>query len=434
MLIFCASYNGAAPDNATQFIKWLGGDLPKDAFAKVRYAVFGCGNSDWAATYQSIPRIIDEQLAAHGAQQRLCARRGRCPQRPRRPVRKLVRQGGPAGDEGIRRRFEFQPQRRRRAAVPDRAGGAVGGQCDRGARRRRADEGAGQYRTAEQDRRQCFRPIDPAYRGAVACRHQLPGRRPSQRGAAQRPVAGGCGRPPLRILAGRPDPPAGRGRPPRAIAGRRHGVGRAAALRIRRAAAGRDPQADPDHVGAHALSDDQAETAGLSRRRCRRHRTLPRGDPDKTQIGVRPAGGASGLRIAVPRLSRNAVAAGAALLFDLVVAVGRSLALQRHRRRGGGPRGLGARRLQGHLFELPRQPPRRRDHPRHGARDQGRLPAARRRRRAHHHDRAGNGSGAVPRLPRRSARPARPRAPASARPCCSSAAAIPIRIFSMRTS
>jgi cytochrome P450/NADPH-cytochrome P450 reductase len=67
VLIFCASYNGAAPDNATQFVKWLTGDLPKDAFAKVKYAVFGCGNSDWAATYQSIPRIIDEQMATHGA-------------------------------------------------------------------------------------------------------------------------------------------------------------------------------------------------------------------------------------------------------------------------------------------------------------------------------------------------------------------------------
>jgi cytochrome P450 / NADPH-cytochrome P450 reductase len=66
VLIFCASYNGAAPDNATQFVKWLGGDLPKDAFAKVRYAVFGCGNSDWAATYQWIPRVVDTQLAAHG--------------------------------------------------------------------------------------------------------------------------------------------------------------------------------------------------------------------------------------------------------------------------------------------------------------------------------------------------------------------------------
>jgi cytochrome P450/NADPH-cytochrome P450 reductase len=66
-LIICASYNGAAPDNATQFVKWLDSDLPKDAFAGVRYAVFGCGNSDWAATYQSVPRAIDEKLAAHGA-------------------------------------------------------------------------------------------------------------------------------------------------------------------------------------------------------------------------------------------------------------------------------------------------------------------------------------------------------------------------------
>src|SRR5882724_5453903 len=66
LLIFCASYNGAAPDNATQFVKWLDSGLPKDALAKVRYAVFGCGNSDWAATYQSVPRMIDEQLKAHG--------------------------------------------------------------------------------------------------------------------------------------------------------------------------------------------------------------------------------------------------------------------------------------------------------------------------------------------------------------------------------
>ncbi len=29
--------------------------------------MFGCGNSDWAATYQSVPRLIDEQLTRHGA-------------------------------------------------------------------------------------------------------------------------------------------------------------------------------------------------------------------------------------------------------------------------------------------------------------------------------------------------------------------------------
>jgi cytochrome P450/NADPH-cytochrome P450 reductase len=66
VLIFCASYNGAPPDNATRFVNWLGSDLPNEAFAGVSYAVFGCGNSDWQATYQSIPRVIDDQLKAHG--------------------------------------------------------------------------------------------------------------------------------------------------------------------------------------------------------------------------------------------------------------------------------------------------------------------------------------------------------------------------------
>jgi cytochrome P450/NADPH-cytochrome P450 reductase len=67
VVVFCASYNGAPPDNAGKFVDWLRSDLPKDAFASLRYAVFGCGNSDWTATYQSIPRLIDQRLAAHGA-------------------------------------------------------------------------------------------------------------------------------------------------------------------------------------------------------------------------------------------------------------------------------------------------------------------------------------------------------------------------------
>ncbi len=67
VVIFCASYNGAPPDNATQFVKWLRDGMAKDALKGVTYAVFGCGNSDWAATYQSIPRLIDQQMAAHGA-------------------------------------------------------------------------------------------------------------------------------------------------------------------------------------------------------------------------------------------------------------------------------------------------------------------------------------------------------------------------------
>lgn len=67
VLIFCASYNGVAPDNAMKFVKWLESDLPTSALANVRYAIFGCGNSDWAATYQNVPRLLDKRLGAHGA-------------------------------------------------------------------------------------------------------------------------------------------------------------------------------------------------------------------------------------------------------------------------------------------------------------------------------------------------------------------------------
>ena len=68
VLIFCASYNGAPPDNATRFVEWLNSQPETSTkLSGVRYALFGCGNSDWLATYQAIPRLIDERLTALGA-------------------------------------------------------------------------------------------------------------------------------------------------------------------------------------------------------------------------------------------------------------------------------------------------------------------------------------------------------------------------------
>jgi cytochrome P450/NADPH-cytochrome P450 reductase len=68
VVIATASYNGLPPDNARQFCEWLRSDeLNAESLAGVRYAVFGCGNRDWAATFQAIPRLIDERLAACGA-------------------------------------------------------------------------------------------------------------------------------------------------------------------------------------------------------------------------------------------------------------------------------------------------------------------------------------------------------------------------------
>ena len=68
LIVVAASYNGQPPDNAAKFCHWLQDpSLPADAFAGVEYSVFGCGNRDWAATYQAIPTLIDAELEKHGA-------------------------------------------------------------------------------------------------------------------------------------------------------------------------------------------------------------------------------------------------------------------------------------------------------------------------------------------------------------------------------
>ncbi|NWN78933.1 MAG: cytochrome P450 [Bacillus sp. (in: Bacteria)] len=66
VLIVTASYNGHPPDRAKEFVDWLEQDHEKDLNG-VKYAVFGCGNSSWASTYQRIPRLIDSALEKKGA-------------------------------------------------------------------------------------------------------------------------------------------------------------------------------------------------------------------------------------------------------------------------------------------------------------------------------------------------------------------------------
>jgi cytochrome P450/NADPH-cytochrome P450 reductase len=89
VVVVTSSYNGTPPDNAARFCAWLkdgasqdgtsgdgagaAGDGAKDAgttppLREVHYTVFGCGNHEWTATYQAIPRLVDAQLVAHGAQ------------------------------------------------------------------------------------------------------------------------------------------------------------------------------------------------------------------------------------------------------------------------------------------------------------------------------------------------------------------------------
>jgi cytochrome P450/NADPH-cytochrome P450 reductase len=64
-VIVSSSYNGTPPDNADAFCRWITGSGDGTAEG-VAYTVFGCGNTEWAATYQAVPTLLDEQLEAHG--------------------------------------------------------------------------------------------------------------------------------------------------------------------------------------------------------------------------------------------------------------------------------------------------------------------------------------------------------------------------------
>ncbi len=66
VIIITSSYNGKPPRNARQFVQWLE-RLDNSSLTGVNYAVFGCGDRNWANTYQDVPRLIDQLLAKKGA-------------------------------------------------------------------------------------------------------------------------------------------------------------------------------------------------------------------------------------------------------------------------------------------------------------------------------------------------------------------------------
>ncbi|WP_088834661.1 bifunctional cytochrome P450/NADPH--P450 reductase [Paenibacillus tyrfis] len=66
LIIVTSSYNGKPPGNARQFVQWLE-QVEAGELNGVHYSVFGCGDHNWASTYQDVPRFIDEQLAEKGA-------------------------------------------------------------------------------------------------------------------------------------------------------------------------------------------------------------------------------------------------------------------------------------------------------------------------------------------------------------------------------
>ncbi len=64
ILILSSTYNGLSPDNAKKFAAWI--KSPEFKTQGVKYAVFGCGNTQWK-TFQAFPRDIDAAFHNAGA-------------------------------------------------------------------------------------------------------------------------------------------------------------------------------------------------------------------------------------------------------------------------------------------------------------------------------------------------------------------------------
>ena len=73
VIVVTASYEGQPPDNARQFVAAIEA-APEGALKGATFAVFGCGNRQWARTWQAVPKRIDAAFARAGA--RRIAERG----------------------------------------------------------------------------------------------------------------------------------------------------------------------------------------------------------------------------------------------------------------------------------------------------------------------------------------------------------------------
>lgn len=61
LVVIAASYNGQPTDDARRFVEWLD-DPGTQAQPAVSYAILGVGDRNWAETYQTIPKRIDQRL------------------------------------------------------------------------------------------------------------------------------------------------------------------------------------------------------------------------------------------------------------------------------------------------------------------------------------------------------------------------------------
>lgn len=68
VIMIAASYNGLPASNSAEMVAWLEKTAAQSRpLADLRYAVFGCGHSDWKDTYQKVPTLLHQLMETSGA-------------------------------------------------------------------------------------------------------------------------------------------------------------------------------------------------------------------------------------------------------------------------------------------------------------------------------------------------------------------------------
>lgn len=68
IIMIAASYNGSPASNSVEMVAWLEKmGTQSGPLAELKYAIFGCGHSDWKDTYQRIPMLLHQLMANTGA-------------------------------------------------------------------------------------------------------------------------------------------------------------------------------------------------------------------------------------------------------------------------------------------------------------------------------------------------------------------------------
>jgi cytochrome P450/NADPH-cytochrome P450 reductase len=66
LVVVTSSYDGRPPHKSRRFIAWIEAQ-PEGTLAGLPFAVFGCGNRQWARTFQAIPKRVEAALDRLGA-------------------------------------------------------------------------------------------------------------------------------------------------------------------------------------------------------------------------------------------------------------------------------------------------------------------------------------------------------------------------------